>query len=81
MDLIIGEDGTVKEYKEPYATIECATEEDFKKIENLIELGKAIEKVFDKCLCIKSIDGREFDDRMTIMNCKDLIEWAKEEEI
>lgn len=33
----IGEDGVLREYKEPYATIECETEEDFEKLKESFE--------------------------------------------
>lgn len=32
----IGEDGVCREYKEPYATVECDTEEDFKALEEAV---------------------------------------------
>ena len=35
--LYIGEDGIAREYKEPFATIECQTEEDYEYIKSAVE--------------------------------------------
>ena len=40
--------GEISEYKQPYTTIECATEEDFKRLEYLLNLGRATEKAYSK---------------------------------
>jgi hypothetical protein len=37
---VIGEDGVVRMYEEPFATIECATEEDFEYIKSAVEFHK-----------------------------------------
>lgn len=38
--VVIGEDGVVRMYEEPFATIECATEEDFEYIKSAVEFRK-----------------------------------------
>lgn len=35
--LVMGEDGVFREYKEPFATVECETEEDFELIKTAVE--------------------------------------------
>ena len=37
----IGEDGTLREYREPYTTIECETKEDYDKLSGILEQHKA----------------------------------------
>lgn len=38
--LQLGKDGVVREYKEPYTTIEVETEEDYNELLELLELGR-----------------------------------------
>lgn len=40
MILVMNETGKFEEYKEPYATIDLPTEEDFKKFEEILEYYK-----------------------------------------
>lgn len=46
--LVQNKDGKFEEYKEPYATIECKTEEDFKKLQEILNTGTyTIEQIAD----------------------------------
>ena len=45
MTFTIGENGEMEEYKEPYTSIECPTEEEFDRLSMLLELGKNAEKL------------------------------------
>ena len=37
------DDGTLREYKEPYATVDCATKEDFEFIKKAVEFYKKMQ--------------------------------------
>lgn len=82
--LQVDESGKISEYKQPYTTIECATEEDFKRLEYLLNLGRATEKAFEEW---PHLEGYCYvDEDMTVINrilfdnAQGLLEWAESEE-
>lgn len=44
----IGEDGVLRQYKEPFATIECPTEEDYNCLINLANENKELKEKLKK---------------------------------
>lgn len=69
--------GKISEYKQPYTTIECATEEDFKRLEYLLNLGRATEKAFKKEAPELTFEPIT---KICIRSPKELLDWAKKEE-
>lgn len=81
--LRVKENGQIEEYKEPYTTIECETEEDFKRLERLLNLGKAVEKALKHGFFIYDT-VTNFDGNVTDFNHDDtveeLLQWLEESE-
>lgn len=83
--LNINENGECTLYKEPYISIECDTEEDYKRFEYLLKLGKATEKAFSEtassmCLFFWEADESknkflDEDKCFDFENADDLLAW------
>lgn len=75
--------GKISEYKQPYTTIECATEEDFKRLEYLLNLGRATEKAFEEWPRLEGYCYVDEDmiviNRIVFGNVQELIKWAESE--
>lgn len=81
--LRVKENGQIEEYKEPYTTIECATEEDYKKLEHLLNLGKATEKILE---ITNTAEFTKYDKygrkerRLEFETAEEILQWFEESE-
>lgn len=79
ISLIMNENGQIEGYKKPYATIECVTEEDYKRLEYLVNLGKAVEKAFKFDNPVLTFHQNSKHEHFVFTELKELLEWAESE--